>query len=81
MKNKQIKRRKQRNQKILNIIGTIAFCILTYIMLENIIAYPEQYQPTARYHLKLRLDEGNEQAIAYYKENYTDRGVYLYGEK
>ena len=80
---KLIQRRKaqKRKEAILTVIGLVIITIFAYIMFEAIFIYPEEHQPTARYQLKIQLDKGNERAIAYYKENCTDRGVYLYGEE
>ena len=80
---KLMKRRlaRKRFNAIKTILLIIVIGIAAYKMFEGIFIYPEEHQTTARYQLQLKLEQGDEEAEAYYKENYTDRGVYLYGEK
>lgn len=76
--------RKRRNKLIKellkNLVCMFIFGFMCFKLFESIFIYPELHQTTARYQLKCKIDQGNEQAIEYYKTNYTNRGVYLYGE-
>ncbi len=78
MKNMRCTKRK--NNKVMEVVLSILLLVIFLVALDNLITYPEKYFSTWRYQLKLKIDSGDEQAINYYKTNYTERGIYLYGE-
>lgn len=42
--------------------------------------FPDKYMTTWKHQLKNDIQSGDQEAIAYYNNNYISKGVYLYGE-
>lgn len=42
--------------------------------------FPDKYITTWKYQLENDIQSGDQEAIEYYNNNYTSKGVYLYGE-
>ena len=64
-------------------IKTLAILILVALLtflLTSFVSQPERYLSTWRYQLKCDIERGNEDALKYYEENYTSKGVYLFNE-
>lgn len=59
------------------IIAVFVSCIGLYI---DFCRMPEKYCTTWKYQLKNEIENGDQEAIKYYNNNYISKGVYLYGE-
>lgn len=55
-------------------IGAFIWCAA------DVCRYPEKHLPTWRYQLQNEINAGNQRAISYYKQRYTSKGIFLYGE-
>ena len=62
---------------ILLITAVFISCIAFYI---DFCRMPEKYCTTWKYQLENDIQSGDAKAIDYYNNNYTSKGVYLYGE-
>lgn len=46
----------------------------------DLLRFPEKYLTTWKYQLYNEIKAGDTASIEYYNQNYTSKGVYLYGE-
>ena len=60
------------------VLTLIITCIVLYI---DFCRMPDKYITTWKYQLKNEIASGDQKAIEYYNNNYTSKGVYLYGEE
>ena len=70
----------KRVEKAVLVILVVVLSLLMVGWAADVLSYPEKYLSTWRYQLKCDIDRGNEMAIEYYEDNYTSKGIYLFGE-
>lgn len=61
--------------KFIILLLAITFVLSIFI---DFCRFPECYNSTAKYQLKNKVEAGNEEAIAYYNENYIENGRALF---
>ena len=61
------------------IAGIIAVVIISsYSFLKDVFTHPEKYSTQDRYQFEMKLERGDEAAIADYKKYYIEDNIYLY---
>lgn len=71
-------RRTRRAKRIISRIFFIAITILIIIFIIDMFKHYEKYDSVARYQLMLDLEQGDTEAIEYYKDNYIKDDLYLF---
>ena len=64
--------------RLFKMVALVVVFVFVLMLAVDFILHIEKYSTTARYHLMLDLNSGDTDALAYYKANYTDKGIYLY---
>lgn len=81
-----MKKRKRSNRKriirkakriLYNIANIIAVIIIIFIAVDFFKHY-EKYDSVSRYYLMLDLENGNDEALEYYKDKYISDDIYLF---
>lgn len=61
----------------MKIIKLMLIAFILYFVV-NFFTFPERYITTWKYQLQEDIKSGDVEAIEYYKEHYTNKGIYLF---
>ncbi len=63
---------------IAKLVITLVVLAIIYAPVLHIAKNVELYSTTAKYHLQLDVENGNQTAIDYYEQNYVSKGIELF---
>nr|DAH15374.1 MAG TPA: mature oligodendrocyte transmembrane protein [Caudoviricetes sp.] len=67
-------------KKLFKSIFTFALMMFLLSCVVDFMRFPDKYITTWKYQLQNEISQGRTESIDYYKANYTDKGVCLFGE-